>query len=383
MRWQTAVDFLVLAVAVYLVLRWGRTARALRVALAILALRALALLARRLDLLITGWILDLANVAALVLVLIVYQSELRHALTRLDVLAWLVPGRQAPAAQALQAISAAAFSLAQARRGALIVLVGRDSLADLVEGGVPLGGAISAEILEAIFRKVSPVHDGATVVEGDHIARVSALLPLTQCQDVARIYGTRHRAAMGLAERSDALVIVVSEERGEVSLAHDREIDRLDTPDALAQRIRELRATPGATPAGRVRQALVGDLGLKAVAVAMAAVLWSLSFVVAGSAFRSFTVPVELRNVPRDMDIAQLSANAIEAQLRGSAWILDSVSFTTVVARFDLSGLTEGSHALVVGPSTLTLPPGLVLERAVPPRISVRLVRRTGSPPRP
>src|SRR5215813_9686234 len=92
-RWQNVVDFVVLVVAIYLLLRWGKEARAFRVSLAIVGLKAGALLARQLDLVITSVLLDVANLVAVILVLIVYQSELRHALARLDVLSWLVPRR--------------------------------------------------------------------------------------------------------------------------------------------------------------------------------------------------------------------------------------------------------------------------------------------------
>ena len=216
---------------------------------------------------LTVWVLDGATLAAVIVILIVFQAELRRALVRLDVIAWLLPQRQSIVAQSLQAVAAAAFSLAHARRGALMVVAGDAPLDELVEGGVPLGGAISTEILEAIFRKVSPVHDGAAIIKGDHIARVGTVLPLTQRRDVPHHYGTRHRAAMGLAERSDALVIVVSEERGEVSLASGRDIVALETPDALIQAIRQRREPHPIGRARRLRQALVGDLAVKAAAL--------------------------------------------------------------------------------------------------------------------
>jgi uncharacterized protein (TIGR00159 family) len=233
MRWQNVVDFVVLTTAIYLLLRWGKEARAFRVSLAIVGLRAASLLARQFDLIITSLLLDATNLIAIILLLIVYQSELRHALTRLDVLAWFLPRRKATMEPETDAISSAAFSLARAQCGALMVITRRDSVNELIDGGVKLGGEISSEILEAIFRKKSPVHDGATIIEGDHISRVGAILPLTRRTDIPKEFGTRHRAAMGLAERSDALIVVVSEERSEVTLMYAREMVRVDTAPAL------------------------------------------------------------------------------------------------------------------------------------------------------
>src|SRR5215831_17038744 len=282
-RWQKVVDFVVLVVAIYLLLRWGKEARAFRVSLAIVGLKAAALLARQLDLIVTSLVLDATNLIAIILLLIVYQSELRHALTRLDIVSWLVPRRKVTPQPELEAVSVAAFSLARAQCGALIVITGRDSVDELIDGGVKLGGAISPEVIEAIFRKKSPVHDGATIIEGDHISRVGAILPLTRRTDIPQKYGTRHRAAIGLAERSDALVIVVSEQRSEVTLMSGREVIKVETPAALAAKIRQLQDSPMAESTSRVRQALFGNLWLKFAALAIALIFWSISFLLVGN----------------------------------------------------------------------------------------------------
>ena len=103
---------------------------------------------------------------------------------------------------------------------------------------------MSSEILEAIFRRVSPVHDGAAIIEGDQITRVSAILPLSERPDLPRDWGTRHRAGMGLAERCDALVIVASEQRGEVTLMHDGAFERVGQKDQMISALRNLTLTP-------------------------------------------------------------------------------------------------------------------------------------------
>jgi uncharacterized protein (TIGR00159 family) len=374
-RWQSVFDFLVLVAAIYLVLRWGKQARAFRFSLVIVALKAGALLARQLDLTITSILLDAADLIAVILLLVVYQAELRHAVTRLDVLAWLLPHHKVTLKPEVEEISNAAFALAASQCGALIVIRRRDSLDDLIDGGVKLGGAISAEILEAIFRKKSPVHDGATIIEGDHIASVGGILPLTRRTDVPKEYGTRHRAAMGLAERSDALITVVSEERSEVTLMYGRRSEKMDSAAALALRIGELQTDLQVKPGERSREIFTQNLGLKAAALGLAAIFWSISFFLIGNSIRTVTVPVEFNNVPADMEIARTSTNTVQVQVRGSAWLLDSSSLNSLIARFDLTGSREGAQTLSVGQSSLSLPPGLVIENLSPPKISVSLVR--------
>ena len=138
-------------------------------------------------------------------------------------------------------IAEAMFDLARDRIGALVVIVRRDAILELLEGGVALGAEISSELLKAIFQKDSPLHDGAVIIDGDRALKAGVVLPLTQRQNVASFYGTRHRAGMGLAERCDALVTVVSEERGEVSLMLGRDVRLQAGPEQLRQELEELR----------------------------------------------------------------------------------------------------------------------------------------------
>lgn len=379
LRWQSAADFAVLVLAIYLLLAWSKEARALRVSLGILGLYVASQLARHFDLIITGWLLQAASLVGMVLLLVVFQSELRHALSRLDIIMRLIPERRAVFDFALQEISHAAFSLAQARRGALIVIVRRDPVDEFVTGGVALGGEVSGEILEAIFRKVSPVHDGATLIEGKRIARVSTILPLSEREDLSQFHGTRHRAAIGLAERSDALIIVVSEERGEVSLVHDREIARMGSAGELLRELQRLQVRPQVARTNRLARLLFSNLQLKGAALVLAALVWSVSLLVSAESVRTVTVPVEFFNVPREMEIASQSANVVEVRLRGSSWILDSASVSRMAARFNLAGSQKGPQTLPVGRENLNVPPGVMVEDVRPATVSLKLSHRESS----
>jgi len=183
-RWQNIVDFLVLVTVIYWLLRWGRQTRVLRLFVGIGALVLTGSLARQLDLIVTAWVLHVAAIAAVVLLVVVYHSEIRHALAHLDPLNRLV--RRMPSEPTSEGIAIAqtAFALAATKRGALMILARKDSLKNLLTGGVPLEGMISREILDAIFRKVSPVHDGAVVIEAGRISRVGVFLPLTSREDL-------------------------------------------------------------------------------------------------------------------------------------------------------------------------------------------------------
>jgi DNA integrity scanning protein DisA with diadenylate cyclase activity len=373
MPWHGAVDLLVLATAIYLLLLWGREARALRAFVMILGLRAGALLARRLDLPITEWVLDTASLVALVLLLVVFQGELRRAFTSLDVVIRLLRPGAGVASGALRTVADASFALAAEKRGALIVIARSDSVDALLSGGVPLGGEVSVEILEAIFRKVSPVHDGAAVIAGGRISRVGAVLPLTEREDLPGQYGTRHRAAIGLVERSDALAIAVSEESGSVTLFGGPEAREMDRPEDLWRELERL-AGPARPRAGSpVWRAVTAHAGLRAAALGLALLIWSPLWLGSGTAVRTVVVPVELSHVRDGLTVSRLSAATVEVRLRGSAWVLESIATTRLVARLDLGDRGEGTHDVAVDPRALNLPSGLTIEGLSPERVRIDL----------
>jgi uncharacterized protein (TIGR00159 family) len=373
-RWQIAVDFLVLTVALYALLRWASSARGLRIALAVVGLHALALLAQRLDLVVTSWVLDGSALLAIALLLLIFQPELRRAFMQLDSALQHWPKEPAALSERNRVIARAAFDLARNRIGALIVMIRRDSIVELTEGGVVLDAAIAPELLIAIFQKVSPLHDGAVIVDGDHLSKAGVVLPLTQRQDVPGRYGTRHRAGMGLAERCDALVTVVSEERGEVTLMQERNVQPIENPEELTAALEELQGPSRKNALALFGRFFLTDLRLKLTALGLAGLIWSMSFLASGSTIRRVTVPIEFSNVPAGMEVSDQSADSLEVQVRGSPWIMDSVSMGNLIARFDLNNLGPGHHALALAPGTLELPPGIVVDKLTPGTVRVVLL---------
>ncbi|MGP8247703.1 MAG: diadenylate cyclase [Bryobacteraceae bacterium] len=350
-----------------------RSARALRIALGVVGIHALALLARHLDLVITSWVLDYAAILAVILLLLIFQPELRAAFMRLDSALRYWPRPQSVLSNSNRAIAEATFDLARDRLGALLVIARRDAISELLDGGVRLQAEISSELLKAIFQKASPLHDGAVVIDGDRAVKAGVVLPLTQRQNVATFYGTRHRAGMGLAERCDALVIVVSEERGEVSLMLGRDIRLELDREQLLQSLEELRSRDLQSSTNRVYRFLFSNIKLKLGAAGLAGLIWAMSFLAAGTTIRSVTVPIEFGGVPAGMEIAEQSADNLEVQLRGSPWVMDSISLGRLVAHFDLGHSRSGWNALQLAPGTLDLPPGVVVDRVTPGRIRVRI----------
>jgi diadenylate cyclase len=375
-HWQSLVDFAVLVGAIYLLLSWAKQARAVRIALGIIGLHVSALVARNYDLPITSWVLSAGGFLAIAVLLVVFQPELRHAFMRLDTLLRSGWRKRAAMSSTYRAVSEAAFELGEVRVGALLVMVRRDAVTELLQGGTPLGAQVSRDLIEAIFQKTSPMHDGAVVIDGPVMTRARAVLPLTQRADVPPFFGTRHRAAMGLAERSDAAVIAVSEQRGTVTLIEDRKIHEMQSVEQLARMLEHLESEETLGWPARLRYALTHQLRFKLAAVALAAAVWGIALFASGTTVRTVAVPIAFTGVPAGMNITSQSASEVTIQLRGNALLMDSAPIGRLVATFNLSRTQPGSRLLRLAAGNFDLPFGIRFERATPAEVTVRLALR-------
>lgn len=175
-----------------------------------------------------------------ILIIVLFQSEVRRVLAQLG-RQWSWRSRQSAGTHpALNALVTAAETMASQRIGALIVWERKTGLANFKEMGIPLDAAVSSDLLLSIFNTKSPLHDGAVIISENRIASAGCFLPLTRNPLLTRSMGTRHRAAIGLTEDTDAVVIVVSEERGTISLALDGNIEKISDGKVLKQRLLSL-----------------------------------------------------------------------------------------------------------------------------------------------
>jgi diadenylate cyclase len=228
------LQILLVAYVFYRGLRLLVGTRALHMVAGVLLLAVAYVAARllRLDLLVA--LLETAFRFGALVAVILFQPELRSALARLgrNRLVRLLPALDI--AEVAEEIAAAAGELARSKTGAIIALEREVGLGEYAESGVPLQARVSAPLLVTIFTPYSPLHDGAVIIRGDTIIAAAAILPLVQHEVPDRRLGTRHRAALGLSEETDALVVVVSEESGQISLAYRGQLLRPLDPERLA-----------------------------------------------------------------------------------------------------------------------------------------------------
>ncbi len=213
------LDILLITVAIYwlLLLLRGSTAMTVLRGVSVLVVGAI-LLARIFDLSVVNWILERTITGLLIGVIVVFQPEIRRALERLGRTGWRPSLVRAEQARSIEHVVRAALRLSRQQHGALVVMERETGLQEVIDTGVPLGSDLTPEILGSIFAPGTPLHDGAVIVRSNRIIAAGCTLPLSEAPLPADL-GMRHRAALGITEGSDAVVVTVSEESGAISLA--------------------------------------------------------------------------------------------------------------------------------------------------------------------
>ena len=237
-RLQDAVDIGIIGFLVYLILDLIRGTRAARMLVGLGVVFLLFLGSQFFDLYTVNWVLDNFLSSVLLVIVVIFQHDIRRALTQVGSRPFF--GGHRLHGQELEEIMRAVGTLANKRIGALIVFERDVGLTEYVEEGTTLDAQISKELIRSIFVASSPIHDGALIVRKGRITAAGCLLPLTTNPNVSRTLGTRHRAAIGLTEETDAVVIVVSEEEGRISLVNNGQISRDLDVGALRSRLQKL-----------------------------------------------------------------------------------------------------------------------------------------------
>src|SRR5580698_9208550 len=217
--WQPVVETLILAVLIYFVFKFVRGTRGWPVVIGFfVVLLAVVAATTILDLKVLRWLLGSASVFIVFGALVIFQPELRRMLAELGNLPLFASTSEQR--EAIEVIIQTCERLADVKIGALIAIEQSIQLQEAVESGIPVDCEATPEMLETIFFPNNAIHDGGVIIKGDRIAYAACIFPLTQRQDLNKSLGTRHRAAIGLTEETDAVVVVVSEETGLISYAH-------------------------------------------------------------------------------------------------------------------------------------------------------------------
>jgi len=242
LRWQDGVDIILVAVIIYQIVLVLRGTQAIQVLAGLFLLFLAYLVSRQLEFFTLEWLLDIIVKSFVLIVIILFQADIRRFLSRMGKKALAPTGIHPPVTT--EEVCDAAETLASRHIGALIVMERYIGLSELFEGAIRLDAQVSKELLVSLFWPHNPTHDGAVILQGDRAMAAGCLLPLTRNPNLDPTLGTRHRAAVGITEQTDALALVVSETSGQISLAQGGKLRRDLTRLQLRQALRDLLETP-------------------------------------------------------------------------------------------------------------------------------------------
>lgn len=237
-----AVDILIIAFITYHILLLIRGTRAAQMLTGILIVIATFLLSSIVPLTTLNWVMNKFYSSFIIIIIILFQDDIRHVLSRMGKKSFIPGSDSLSSSQILDEITRAAAALATKRIGALIVIERNIILSRYVEVGTLLDARVSKELLLSLFHPSSPVHDGAAIVQRGRISAAGCFLPLTRDENLDPNWGTRHRAAIGISQETDALVVLVSEEGASISLVVDGKVSRRMEPKDLRKSLTELLA---------------------------------------------------------------------------------------------------------------------------------------------
>jgi len=237
-QFKDIIDILIVALLIYRILLLVQGTKALQMLAGLTVIILLYFFSETFELLTLNWILHTFMSSLLILIIIVFQDDIRKALAKIGTVP--IARIQTEYSFGIEEVVKAVTKLAEKKVGALIVFEREISLKDYLEGAVVLDAKVSEELLISIFNPKSPLHDGAVIISGGKIVAAGVVLPLSTNPDIAKDLGTRHRAGIGITDVSDAVAVIVSEERGEMSLAVGGKISRDITPATLRKMLSQL-----------------------------------------------------------------------------------------------------------------------------------------------
>ncbi len=371
-RWQDIVDILINSYILLRVYVLFQGTNAFRVLVGITSLWLAQEVAASLGLILTSWAIRGITAAAAIIIIVVFRNEIRSVLQvrNIKTFLWGFPTREQHSP--IDVITESVFQMAKKRIGALIVFPGNQDLGEVIHGGIPWNGQVSSEMLMSIFWPNGPVHDGAAIIKGEQVTEVGVLLPLSHRQDLPSQYGTRHRAAAGLSEASDALVVVVSEERGGVNVAKDGALTLMLNSEMLAHALKKHLNLPEISPARQRERERLKLVAASCVSVLIMGGIW-FGFTRSQDTIVALNVPIEYVNRPANYDILDTSVDEARLQLFGSSALIKSLGPGQVGVRVDLSKAAEGRNTFTITKDDIVLPPGISLNKIQPAIIDVTL----------
>lgn len=359
LKWLDILDILLITFVLYQLFSFFYKTRGFRILIGLSGLGIMYLLVRSWGLFLSTLLLQVFWQALIILIIIVFQPEIREVLEKLNLLN-LFHGKKSLSSglSTIETIRRSVFRLARDKIGAIIVLQQEDDLKDLLRDSLPYEAKISEPVFLSIFQKNSPIHDGAILVEGDRIKTVAGYLPMTEKDNLPNHYGSRHRASLGLSEKSDALIIVVSEERGEVSIVHHGRIKPIQYPGELSDYILE-SFSKGRKKEKTSFQKTFSRLILAHWPRKLVTFIFVLLFYLAIAGQQNYSqnllVPIEYKNIPAKTELVS-PPKIVKIFIKGTRKTIASLKPDEVRVELDVSLAQWGRRTFNLSEGNINLP---------------------------
>lgn len=373
-RIQDIMDVIIIALMIFALLTWFKTRASRFVLIGIILLGGVYIAARFFQLYLTTIVLQSFFAILLFVLVVIFQEDLRGFFERLALLGNI--GKKFQSLSELKGtaeiIAQTAATLAKKRIGALIVLQGNDPLDRHINGGTSLDGIVSEPLLESLFDPHSIGHDGAVIINGNRIEKFGCHLPLSINTSKYGNIGLRHTAALGLSERSDAICVVISEERGTISVAYLEKLTAIQNAAVLHEALEQfyIRNTPGKKSHPALNW-LKANTAEKIIAVVMACFLWIAFGYQREIVRRDFIIPIEYKNVPQTWQIDEPRVMETKVILQGPEQAFHLLDEHSLKLSLDLSALRDKKREFELTTDMINVPSNLAITDIVPSKIHV------------
>ncbi len=374
-------DVLIITVCIYFMLVFIKQTRSFFLLGAFVLLFTLNFIAQKFDLSLTRQLFEPLLTLFIAIFVVVFQPEIRKFFK------WISSGKINPFTKILslpkdtaQTVVRAVFSMVEQRVGAILVFPGEYPLDDLLEGGFPLNGQVTAALILSIFDPSSPGHDGAILIEGSEIKKFGLHLPLARDFTEYRRVGTRHRAGAGITERTDAMAIIVSEERGEVSVSLNGTLQKVKTPEELTDIIAKF--TGNDLKGTNIKQGVVKNLFLKnpilkTAAISIGIIFWFFSVHKAGIVKINYSIPIEYRYISSNIMITSSLPDSVNITVTGSNRDVINLGKDDIKVIVDANKFIIGNNEFIVDQKNIEKPSYIELSNFIPKEVKVRTVKKT------
>ena len=373
------LDILFISIVSYQLYTWFWGTKAFKALIGIVVLSGIFIVARSWGLFLTTWVFQMLWQVFVILLIILFQKEIRQMLERFNPLKTFGFKQGSTSDEWIPGFADWAFDAAEKRIGALIIFERTDLVFDLITKGIAMECEPQPEILNSIFYKDSPLHDGAILISNRKILKTSCYLPLSAREDLPQEWGTRHRAALGLTEQCDAWVMTISEERGEVSFAAGREIQKVKDQKELSSLIEDVVLEfkePDKDIKEKIKSWFTRRYQIKAAVFVSVFILW---LVLAGQQNfeKKIQLPLNFKNIPAELIVSQPVDPKVLVTCRGLRKDVSLLNENNIIPSLDLFSARPGTFFYHINTGNLTLPNDRVhIVNITPSRIELTLEKK-------